>query len=355
MSSQTSPPQKIIAACLALLALPALAQVSRNNDRPDTFFTGIGQSFLDQRSQSTNFDLLGRADQMLTNALDSHFGGLGRLYSAVSSGDKTFFQKEAIDLLNDKSRTELRNIFPSAEVSFGVNLDRKLEASIIGLKPLKQFTEESFTLYGWQSSFVITDNRYTLNNGYVYRKLSNDQSAITGVNAFIDLEFPYQHRRASFGGEFKSAALDLNLNRYIPLTSWIEGRFGLQETALAGTTIDVTTPIPYLPRIKVNLKYSHWEGKGEGSNLDGMTYSLLGEVTPHMTISIQNRQISGLEKRTALMLNYNLTPHNEKKRGLPFVSATPYAMKDMRDRMLETVKRENTIRKQFSGFRVVTR
>jgi hypothetical protein len=204
---------------------------------------------------------------------------------------------------------------------------------------------------------VATDNRYTINNGYVYRKISSDRRFIYGVNSFVDLEFPRNHRRVSVGAELKSTPVDLNLQRYVPLTSWIDGPNGIREAAQRGMTLDVTAPIPYVPRLKLNAKYSRWDGLDNTADNAGMTYSLAGQITANLSLSISKRKIEGLENTTSAFLTYsvNLGAARSASGDLPLIASTAYAHRDMSDRMLEVVQRENTIRKQYGGLVVVAR
>jgi hypothetical protein len=314
-----------------------------------------GQFSGESKSRTATIDLGGQVNRLISDQIDSVRPGLGRLYQALVSREKNFIEKEILNLAGEKSAQGLKSIFPSAQVNIGYNLDKNLEASVIGLQPLSNWKQDSNILHGWQSSLVVTDRRYTINNGYVYRRISEDRKFIYGLNSFIDLEFPYNHRRLSAGAEIKSTPLDLNFQHYIPLTSWIDGRNGIRETALRGSTFDVTSPIPYLPRLKFNVKYSRWHALEGSSNFAGMTYSLAGQITPNLTLSMSRRKIDGLEDGTAIFLSYSWTAGGSRKSQLPFISSTAYIERDMNDRMLEIVQRENTIRKQYSGLVVVTR
>ena len=58
-----------------------------------------------------------------------------------------------------------------------------------------------------QTSLGNANSRAVLNIGLGQRYLSDDESIITGFNAFLDYDPKYGHQRASFGAEIKSSAL----------------------------------------------------------------------------------------------------------------------------------------------------
>ncbi len=310
-----------------------------------------------QFSSPSHIDPSGQVNRLISQKVDLLSPGLGRYYEALVSGDTRILEREALSFIGEKSTAGLKSIFPSAQVQVGINLDRKLEASIIGLHPIGGWREESDLLHGWQASVVATDSRYTLNNGYVYRKLSADRRFLYGFNSFVDLEFPRNHRRVSVGAEFKSTPLDLNIQRYVPLTSWIDGPNGIQEAAQRGITLDLTAPIPYVPRLKFSTKYSRWDGLNNSAGNAGMTHSLIGQLASNLTLSISRRRIDGLENTTSAFLTYsqNLGANRRESTNLPIIASAAYVHRDMSGRMIEVVQRENTIRKQYGGLVVVTR
>ena len=61
--------------------------------------------------------------------------------------------------------------------------------------------DDIFNTYFTQGSVFYEDNRTTLNLGLGYRKLSDNKMLLTGINAFYDHEFPYDHGRTSIGFE----------------------------------------------------------------------------------------------------------------------------------------------------------
>jgi len=263
---------------------------------------------------------------------------------------------EANKNINEQATKSLKYFFSTAQTNIGINNDKKVEGSIIGFRPILPYDKTSDKMYGWQTSFATTDSRYTFNNGLVYRKLTdiNTYPIIYGANIFHDIEFPYQHQRASLGLELKSNFADLNYNHYEPLTKDIIGRHGLTESVMKGDTFDTTLPIPYLPRLKANIKYSQWYGNDGESDSKGMTYTLVGNITDNTTLTAYQKRNTGENKQVGWSLNYNYNIEN-KKTDLPIISDTPYEVTDLRDKMIEIVNRENIIKKQISGSKIVAR
>ena len=94
--------------------------------------------------------------------------------------------------LNEQTNKNLKEFFTTVKTNISLNEYDQLEGSIIGFKPMLPYDNKSDDIYGWQTSLAITDSRYTLNNGFVYRRLNSslDYPLIYGANLFYDIEFP---------------------------------------------------------------------------------------------------------------------------------------------------------------------
>ena len=75
-----------------------------------------------------------------------------------------------------------------------------------------------------QSSLTNANSRAVLNLGLGRRYLSDDESVISGFNAFLDFDPKYGHQRVSIGAELKASAFELTANSYKALTKWKKGK-----------------------------------------------------------------------------------------------------------------------------------
>jgi hypothetical protein len=258
---------------------------------------------------------------------------------------------------NEQTDKALKSFFTTVKTSISLNEYDKVEGSVIGFKPMLPYDEKSDTIYGWQTSVAVTDDRYTWNNGLVYRGITSslDYPLIYGANLFYDIEFPYRHQRASLGLELKSSFIDSNINHYEPITKSLEGRNGIQESVMRGTTVDASVPIPYMPRLKAKAEYFNWSGNDGGSNSIGTTYSLIGKITENLLFTLSQKRERGQEKVFIYNISYIFNDKSIKDIDTPIFTSEAFTKTDIRPRMVEIVERENIIKKQFGGLTVKTR
>jgi len=258
---------------------------------------------------------------------------------------------------NEQTDKALKSFFTTVKTSISLNEYDKLEGSVIGFKPMLPYDEKSDTIYGWQTSVVVTDDRYTWNNGLVYREITSslDYPLIYGANLFYDIEFPYRHQRASLGLELKSSFFDSNINHYEPITKNIEGRNELQERAVKGTTVDASVPFPYMPGVKAKAEYFNWSGYDGVSSSIGMTYSLIAKITENLLLTVSQKRERGQDKNFVYNISYVFNDKSAKDIDTPIFSSEAFTKTDLRPRMVEIVERENTIKKQISGSKIVGR
>jgi hypothetical protein len=270
---------------------------------------------------------------------------------------KNLAKNEINKQANEQTDKAFKSFFTTVKTSISLNEYDKLEGSVIGFRPMLPYDEKSDTIYGWQTSVVVTDDRYTWNNGLVYRGITSslDYPLIYGANLFYDIEFPYHHQRASLGLELKSNFFDSNINHYEPITKSLEGRNGLQESVMRGTTVDASVPIPYMPRLKAKAEYFNWSGNDGGESSIGMTYSLIGKITENLLFTISQKRERGQEKTFIYNISYVFNDKSIKEIDVPVFASEAFIKTDLRPRMVEIVQRENIIKKQTGGLSVVTR
>ena len=297
---------------------------------------------------------LGMRNQNGESLVDSRLLNMG--LAAKNGNLQQTTRSQGLGFVNNKLNGFLGNALPNLETSIAVNEDKKVEFGVLGVQPISNYTENSKDVFLYQGSFFVTNSeRYTVNNGLVYRRITDDEKFIYGLNVFYDHEFPYGHKRTSLGGEFKSTILDLNINHYMPISDWTTGLNDAPEKALAGTTFELVTPIPYLPRLNASVMYSKWDSAFGMNDANSMTYGVHGAIYAGLGFEYKRRISEQLGNVTSGMLIYNLRMDNNRQFTKPFFSSTPYIKESMRGRMLEKVRRENTIRKDIGGLVIATR
>ena len=255
---------------------------------------------------------------------------------------------KAKSFTNNFVETSLESMLDRTEVTIEKLKGSKSTFSILTTQPIKESEDLKDTTF-WQGSMFSNDGRETLNLGLGYRRLSDDEKWLYGVNAFYDHEFPYDHRRASIGAELRSSVFEFNANKYYALTEKLVGKDGTNETALDGYEFELGSQIPYIPGTKFFAKQFKWDGEDAGAGLKGKTYSLnIGrEILSNTNLEAGIHHYDGGEASEKFA---KLTYHFGKrsKTVQPFISTVAFgSLESMKTKRLEKVRRTNTIVKQI--------
>jgi hypothetical protein len=177
-----------------------------------------------------------------------------------------------------------------------------------------------------------------------------------GVNSFVDYQKPYDHLRASIGGEIKTANLGLTANRYIPIGNSKKVNadsdalfIDYQERVLGGYDVELSG---YVPQTNIELfaKRSVWQQYENAEDIFTDKYS--AKYSPNKLFSVevgyakekrgQSLDTDGLE--CSVSINYNFDePLDDQLKFNRIVNLTE---KQVGDRLFEKVRRENNIRVQ---------
>ena len=133
--------------------------------------------------------------------------------------------------------------FDTVEVS--TNL--KEGDSTVDIGVLKAYGDNPNSFLFNQINLNRYDDRTTLNLGLGYRRLNQDETWMTGVNAFYDHEFPDDHKRNGVGFEVVSSVLESRVNIYNGTTGDKKDKSGTDSKALDGRDMGFTVALPYLP------------------------------------------------------------------------------------------------------------
>ena len=197
-----------------------------------------------------------------------------------------------------------------------------------------------------QSSIGNANSRAVINLGLGRRYLSDDETVLTGFNAFLDYDPKYGHQRASIGAELKASAFELTANSYKALTKWKKGKSGNQERALDGHDIELGAQIPYMPAAKLYVKNWKWKGEDGAGDTKGNTYSLaFSQLINGVQVELGRRDYDGLQKDENFgQLTYTIpmggAPAQSSK---PLFSSEMFESASMKDKMLDKVRRNNAI------------
>lgn len=238
----------------------------------------------------------------------------------------------------------------NTEVSLRGLLDGKPQFGILNISPWYESDNLKDTIFS-QASFYNYHGRQTLNAGLGYRRMTDDERWLLGVNAFYDYEFPYDHRRASIGLEARSSVIEFNANRYLALSSWTAGLGGLNERALDGYDVEAGVTMPYMPNARLYHRQFSWDAVDGIADMKGRTtsFQMQGDfLIPGLTLAVGATSYDGSrEDNNFLKLTYRFTKSETEVQ--PLFTNEMYNFVSMRKRRLDRVRRTNLIIKQFQG------
>tara|TARA_B100001173_G_C15954853_1_gene532991 strand:- start:329 stop:1183 length:855 start_codon:yes stop_codon:yes gene_type:complete len=193
-------------------------------------------------------------------------------------------------------------------------------------------------------------DRLITNLGYGYRELSDDNSFMYGVNAFIDIESE-GHMRASLGLEAKGKILDLNANFYEAI-SGKEKIGGVNEEVLSGYQLNLTTQIPYMPWSTLNIQNYSFESIKATNDTEGNKISLEMNLTPTLQFDISQdfSDTTGVDDETDFRVSLKYPP-SENKPNLQdgFISNVAFEKGNMEKKLTEKVRRDNNLTVEIQG------
>jgi len=282
------------------------------------------------------------------------------LSTMLLAGDVEALKNTAIDGVVEKgvgvTKSFLEQYFPTVELNFGAQGGSKPSGGLLVVAPLSD-PDDIFNTYFTQGSVFYEDNRTTLNLGLGYRKLSDNKMLLTGINAFYDHEFPYDHGRTSIGFEARTTVWEINANKYWATTKWKTGKNGLEERALDGYDIEAGVPLPYMNWATVFVKNFRWDAVDGGDDAKGNDLQLRAYIPGITGLEIQAGRTffsdsSGTDENY-INIFYNVTQlfADKPRYNHQWISKDAYKLESMEDRRYEKVRRTNNIVKQIgSGF-----
>ena len=223
-------------------------------------------------------------------------------------------------------------------------------SSTYSLSTLSSIYEAKSDLFFNQTSLYSHDNNTTVNIGFGYRNLLNDDKVIIGVNAFYDRELKVTHQRAGLGIELLTSVFDLRSNYYQAFSDMKLVEDDNTEKALDGWDIraDYHLPSIIVDEYSVTLftSYYDWSESGGDFSSDGYKIGTTAKLYKNLYVETALDD-NGVTKDFYVLLNYSFKfedSSNEVNRSNNF-----FELENVKDRMYEKIIRENRIIKVVKG------
>jgi adhesin/invasin len=243
--------------------------------------------------------------------------------------------------------------FDTVEVS--TNL--KEGDSTVDIGVLKAYGDNPNSFLFNQINLNRYDDRTTLNLGLGYRRLNDDETWMTGVNAFYDHEFPDDHKRNGVGFEVVSSVLESRVNIYNGTTGYKKDKSGTDSKALDGRDMGFKVALPYLPGMKFGMNAFAWKGIDGMKDKKGRKYTLGGNLSDNLTLNYVRTDYKDAATKDTDSINLKYTWNFGQKSTNPKLfdlSSTAYKLEKLGDERYSLVQRENKIVKKKSGTLTVT-
>ena len=238
--------------------------------------------------------------------------------------------------------------FDTVEVS--TNL--KEGDSTLDIGVLKAYGDNPNSFLFNQINLNRYDDRTTLNLGLGYRRLNDDETWMTGVNAFYDHEFPDDHKRNGVGFEVVSSVLESRVNIYNGTTGYKKDKSGTDSKALDGRDMGFKVALPYLPGMKFGMNAFAWEGIDGMKDKKGRKYTLGGSLSDNLTLNYVRTDYKDAATKDTNSINLKYTWNFGQKSTKPKLfdlSSTAYKLAKLGDERYSLVQRENKIVKKLSA------
>ena len=233
-----------------------------------------------------------------------------------------------------------------------VSTNLKEGDSSVDIGVLKAYGDNPNSFLFNQINLNRYDDRTTLNLGLGYRRLNEDETWMTGVNAFYDHEFPDDHKRNGVGFEVVSSVLESRVNIYNGTTGYKKDKSGTDSKALDGRDMGFKVALPYMPGMKFGMNAFAWKGIDGMKDKKGRKYTLGGNLSDNLTLNYirTDYKDTATKDTDSIALNYTWTfgQINTKPNLFEF-SRTAYELSKLGDERYNLVQRENRIVKKKSG------
>jgi adhesin/invasin len=230
--------------------------------------------------------------------------------------------------------------------------------STLDIGVLKAFGDNPNSFLFNQINLNRHDERTSLNLGLGFRSLNQDETWMTGVNAFYDHEFPDDHKQNGIGFEIVSSVFESRVNTYNGTTGYIKDKSGTDSKVLDGRDMGFNVALPYLPGLMFGMNAVQWDGVDNLKDQKMRKYSLGGALSDNLTLSYIRTDYKDASKKDtdSISLNYTWTFGQQKhvRPTLFTLSNKPYQFQKLSAERHDLVQRENYLIKKKSGTLTVT-
>ena len=230
------------------------------------------------------------------------------------------------------------------ESSIDLRENNSPDFSILAVRELDKTDDGNFfTQFSLYNTEKNNDERIVGNLGFGKRTLSDDKLMMTGFNGFLDLD-DTGNARTSLGYEARNAVLSFSANYYVGLAD------ATDEKVLDGYDYRLASQIPYLHWANAFIDSYDWSGVDR----DDIKGTKLGSelfLSPTLTLeaAFDDKDKAGLEDEWYAKLQFSYPPR-EGVTAQDGISDTMWREeKDMSNKLLTKVKRNNKIMIEFKG------
>jgi len=226
-------------------------------------------------------------------------------------------------------------------------------ADTFSITSLSSIYEENQGMQGVmfnQTSLFRSNNNTTINLGFGYRSLINDDKMIVGVNTFYDRELEATHQRFGLGIEFLTSVFDLRSNYYEAFSDTKLVANNDTEKALDGMDVRLDYHLPSNMvggySITAFIAYYDWNESGGDFSSDGYKIGFTGKIYRNLYIETGIDDDSD-DQDFYLVFNYAFKFNDNGSNFMQNKEA--FGFESVRHRMFEKVLRENRIIKVVKG------
>ena len=247
-----------------------------------------------------------------------------------------------------------KNLIPGegdTEVSIDFRENFKPDYSILGVREVEKTDSGNiFTQFSLFNTEKDNEERIVGNLGFGKRMLSNENTLMTGFNAFLDYD-DNGNTRSSLGIEARSAVLDFGYNYYYGLGN------GTDEKVLDGYDLQLASQVPYIHWADIFVNAYEWEGI-DRDDIRGRKYGSELLLNPNLNFEVayDDKSKKGLEDDRYAKFIFVYPPRTGPTLQDGFFNDTKWKKeKDMSGELLTKVKRNNKIMIEFKGKSTISR
>ena len=279
--------------------------------------------------------------------------------SAYNSGTpSTVIKNKVVQLASSATNNKLDQIeettvdstdFTHLELSIGsdsFDLDSGTGLTVEGIGVYRLYESDDLFVFN-QSSFVLFDDRNTLNTGFGVRTINDAETLILGTNIFYDYESSSGHTRYGYGLEAITSLLEFRANQYKAISGTIEYK-GIYESTLDGYDYSVTAQLPYFYSSNIYAKQSNWKDT-QSYAITQKEWGVNAEILPNLNFRIASQKTDNNTAKLTGSITYT------KQFGAGFTTIdtadetkTRLSTKlgSVREKLYKPVQRENRIIKK---------